>query len=129
MRKVFSLTSFIAALAVVALLSFSFTGATFAQETPTPTAGTDTEATTEATAEADTTATTTATDTTGTTGGTTGTTGGDASTTTGSPSTLPSTAEGDTNLLASPIVFVLLLAMLVAAVGFFSLAARRNAER
>ena len=128
MRKVFSLTSFVAALAVVALLSFSFTGSIFAQTTPTPTAGTDTEATTEATDTADTTATTTATDT-ATTGGTTGTTGGDASTTTGSPSTLPSTAEGNTGPLAPPIVFVLLLAMLIGAVGFFSLAARRNAER
>ena len=107
MRKVFSLTSFVAALAVVALLSFSFTGSIFAQTTPTPTAGTETEATTEATAPP-----------------------GAAPDPPGPPPPpAPPPPGGNPGPLAPPIVFVLLLAMLIGAVGFFSLAARRNAER
>jgi hypothetical protein len=136
MRKAFNVGSFIAVIALLALVSFSFSGAAFAQGGTTSTAtttGTDTAATT--TTDADTSATTTtgtdtaATTTTGTDTSattTTGTTtGGDTGT--GSPSSLPNTAQNEP--IAPTFIFPLLLALIVGAVLFFALAARRNVEK
>lgn len=126
MRKAFTAGSIIAVMALLALISFSFTGTAAYAQTGTATPETTGTAETGATSAATDTAATTAPATTGT-ADTTGTATTSTTATTTAPGSLPNTAEGDP--VAPNYMLPLLLAIVAGAVLFYSLASRKDVER